>query len=211
MPSPSEILGGLKYIANAWSTYAIVWHGLIGAALTALVVGWRPTRRQAGVLLVLPLLSVSIFAARAGNPFNATLFAAAAIVLGAISARLADLALPRPSRAAAMTGIAMIAFGWIYPHFLDGPALRYLYAAPVGLIPCPTLSVVVGFALLAGGLGSRAWALVLASTGLFYGLFGAIRLGVRLDAGLIAGAAVLAVVALRRAASRDGDSGDTKA
>lgn len=35
----------------------------------------------------------------------------------------------------------MLAIGWIYPHFLDGPAVDYLHAAPVGLVPCPTLAV----------------------------------------------------------------------
>ena len=83
-------------------------------------------------------------------------------------------------------------------HFLeDGSVVRYLCAAPTGLIPCPTLSVVVGFALFADGLGSRAWPAVLAALGLLYGLFGALWLGVYLDAGLIIGAIALAMLALR--------------
>jgi hypothetical protein len=50
-------------------------------------------------------------------------------------------------------GVSMIAFGWLYPHFLEShPATTYLFAAPTGVIPCPTLSLVIGFALLSGGL-----------------------------------------------------------
>jgi hypothetical protein len=78
----------------------------------------------------------------------------------------------------------------------------YLYAAPTGVVPCPSLSLVVGFALLSGGLGSRAWSLALAIAGLFYGLFGVARLGVRLDIVLVGGSAALLALALREADSR---------
>jgi hypothetical protein len=91
----------------------------------------------------------------------------------------------------------MIVFGLLYPHFLPaGTGWAYLYRAPTGLIPCPTLSLAVGVALFCGGLGSLAWAATLAGLGLFYGLFGVLRLRVGLDIGLAAGAAVLLVVAL---------------
>ncbi|PLW83854.1 hypothetical protein CWI75_00380 [Kineobactrum sediminis] len=91
----------------------------------------------------------------------------------------------------------MIGFGWLYPHFLDNTtSLVYLYAAPTGLIPCPTLSIVIGFTLILGGLGSRSWCLVLAMMGLFYGVFGAARLGVRIDGVLILGALAAACAAV---------------
>jgi hypothetical protein len=198
MPAPTEIITGLTYIANAWSGVAVAWHVAVAVLLIALIAGWKPTRRQLGVLLVLPLVSVSVFAWLAHNPFNGTLFAVAAAILVAIAAKLPDARVRRASNPIALLGFAMIGFGWVYPHFLEGgSSVRYLYAAPTGLIPCPTLSVAVGFALLAAGLGSRAWSAVLAATGLFYGLFGALRLGVYLDAGLITGSVALAVIALR--------------
>ena len=108
------------------------------------------------------------------------------------------------SRGSAWTrgiGVAMIAFGWLYPHFLDGHAIAYLYASPVGLVPCPTLAVAIGFALLGNGLGSRVWSLTLAALGLFYGLFGVLRLGVFLDIGLVGGAVALAASAFHSPAA----------
>ena len=83
----------------------------------------------------------------------------------------------------------------VYPHFLEqfSPAV-YLVAAPTGLIPCPTLWLVIGFTLLAGGLGSRAWSLVLAVAGAFYACSECARFGVTLDIALAAGA--LCLVAL---------------
>lgn len=90
----------------------------------------------------------------------------------------------------------MIGFGWIYPHFLDNATpMEYLYAAPTGLIPCPTLSIVIGFTLILGGLRLRPWCLVLTIMGLFYGVFGAGRLGVKIDGVLLLGALATAYVA----------------
>jgi hypothetical protein len=94
-------------------------------------------------------------------------------------------------------GILMISFGWIYPHFLEeGTWLKYLFAAPMGLIPCPTLSVTIGFAMLANGFSSRIWSIVLVVIGVFYGLFGALRLGVHMDYVLLAGALLLLIQTL---------------
>lgn len=71
----------------------------------------------------------------------------------------------------------------------------WLYAAPTGIIPCPTLSIVIGFTLILGGLRSRSWCLVLTTVGLFYGFFGAVRLGVKIDGILLLGALSTAYVA----------------
>jgi hypothetical protein len=93
----------------------------------------------------------------------------------------------------------MFGFGWVYPHFLeDSTPIVYLYAAATGLIPCPTLSIVIGLTLLLGGLRSRPWCLVLTIVGLFYGTFGAGQLGVNIDWVLLFGALVTAYVAFSR-------------
>jgi hypothetical protein len=91
-------------------------------------------------------------------------------------------------------GAAIIAYGLVYPHFLETNSIfRYLYAAPTGLVPCPTLSVLIGFVLIYNGFGASAVNLVFIIAGLFYGLFGAFKLGVTLDAGLIIGSVTLLV------------------
>jgi len=120
----------------------------------------------------------------------AVIFSAAALAMTMLAFR-GNRAIARPARGSSHIGLAMIAFAWIYPHFLEGTVVRYLYAAPVGLIPCPTLALAIGFALLGGGLGARAWNVTLASVGLFYGLFGVLRLGVLPDVAHIVGATAL--------------------
>jgi hypothetical protein len=197
MPGPTEILAGLTEIANRGIAVAVAWHVAIAVALVALARGWRPSQRMAGALIGMPLTSVAAFALVFGNPFNGMVFTLGALVVVAL-AMMAD---ERPvSRGPALTsavGVASIAFAWVYPHFLEGHPAWYLVAAPVGLVPCPTLAVVMGFALLGGGLGVRAWTLTLAALGLSYGLIGVLWLGVLLDIGLMVGAIVLVAVALR--------------
>ena len=192
MPAPDVILEGLSQIAGALWPAAVAWHVVIAAGLAAVLAGWRPSRRLAALLLAAPLLSVSAAAWAVGNSFNGAVLLVLAVALGTLGVRLGGEPVRRGPAWMAVAGAVLVAFGWVYPHFVEhGGPLRYLYAAPTGLLPCPTLALVIGLTLVAGGFGSRAFALVLAAAGLFYGLSGALRLGVHIDAALVAGAAVL--------------------
>jgi len=150
-------------------------------------------------VMALPMVSASAVAFAVGNPFNGSLLGATVAALVVLAWRFDVTPLQFGSPLARAFGAAMIAFAWIYPHFLEGLSPgTYLWAAPMGVIPCPTLSLVIGFALLFDGFGSRSWSLILAGVGLFYGLFGAARLGVVLDVVLVGGASALLVRTLLR-------------
>ena len=96
-------------------------------------------------------------------------------------------------------GLLLFLFGWAYPHFLETrPVWAYLYLAPTGLIPCPTLSILTGLVLILDGLGSRTICLVFGLAGLLYGVIGVFRLGVVIDAVLILGAFALLAVAFAK-------------
>jgi hypothetical protein len=196
MPSTREILAGLTAIANDAAVFAVVWHQLTAIMLVGIVGGWRPRRRVAIALLAAPLVSVAGFAIAYSNPFNAVVFGGAALVLLVIAARGDDQRVaPGPTWAIA-AGAALIGFAWIYPHFLATSSwVVYLYASPMGLVPCPSLALAIGAALLAGGVDRRV-ALALAIVGLGYGLIGVARFGVTLDVGLLVGAAALLALAL---------------
>jgi hypothetical protein len=198
MPPAQEILAGLEAIANGWRTLAIAWHLALAAGLIALRVGWRPGRRLAGVLIASPLASVSVLAWLTGNPFNGTVFALVTATLVVVALRLPRDPIEIGPLWLLLAGIGLTAFGWAYPHFLQTDSwTTYLYAAPLGLVPCPTLCAATGLALVLGGLGSRGWSLVLAASGLLYGLVGWLRLGVTIDAVLLVGAVTLAAAVLR--------------
>ena len=192
MPSAEQILSGLKDITASWGAIAIFWHGYFGAIALALLFGLRPPKRLTGFLLVPPLVSVSVLAWITGNPFNGVVFAALTVLLllldyglGCEPVRIAPAGFLFP-------GLALFVFGWAYPHFLDSASLLpYLYQAPTGLIPCPTLAIVIGLTLLLDGLGSRALCLALGAVGLFFGVVGVARLGVVVDWTLLLGSLVI--------------------
>jgi hypothetical protein len=75
----------------------------------------------------------------------------------------------------------LFAFGWGYPHFLDAKQwTAYLYAAPLGLLPCPTLSTVIGLTLMLGIFRSKPWSITLAVAAFVYGAVGVFVLRVSL-------------------------------
>jgi hypothetical protein len=192
MPPSDRILSELARIANDASTVAIAWHLVLLVALIGLGAGWRPSKRFAGLLLTLPLLSSAVMAALYGNPFNAGVMGLVSAVLMLRAARLPNTQVTASPRALLGVGAALVTFGWVYPHFLrTDSAWQYVVAAPVGLVPCPSLAIAIGLAIAGRGLGDRQWSLTLALAGLFYGLFGSFRLGVWLDLALAAGAGVL--------------------
>ncbi|MCC6455938.1 MAG: hypothetical protein IT328_13380 [Caldilineaceae bacterium] len=176
---------------------ALIWHLYFGLLAVALILGQRPSKRLGGILLGLPLLSVSALAWMSANPFNGAVFAVVGVILIAVAAKLPDEPVRIAPTWALSAGVLMFLFGWLYPHFLDTSSfLPYLYAAPTGLVPCPTLSILIGLSLMVGGFDSRSWSLVLSATGIFYGLFGAVRLGVTIDWVLLLGALLLILVNL---------------
>lgn len=199
MPSVAEILSKLSDVANSWKPLAVFWHVYFGAIVVALIAGKRPRKRQAGLLVALPLISVGAIAWLSGNPFNGMVFDGAGIAFALIALKLKDERVEFAPLPLLLSGAALFAFGWIYPHFLETTSfLPYLYAAPLGLIPCATLIISIGLALILNGLGSRALSLILAGLGLFYGVTGVFQLGVRVDWVLVLGALLLLGVALFR-------------
>jgi len=194
MPKAEEIVNGLQAIVNDYSIFAIVWHAVFYALLIALIARWAPSNRLLGLFLGLPLISVAVFAWLSGNPFNGTAFSVMAILVIFFGWRASGQPIQVSQLPFMVLGIAMVVFGLVYPHFVSGDSfLKYLYASPVGLIPCPTLSILIGFLLLYNGFGSQSMVMTLVVFGLFYGIFGVFRLGVRLDFFLILGSLALLV------------------
>jgi hypothetical protein len=198
MPDAEEIIQGLFMITNAYTWAAIAWHAFIYLLIAALILKWKPSNRTLSVLLTLPLLTVSIFAWITGNPFNGSLFLVFAILLIILGLGNPESVVATGHTWSTVMGILILIFGLLYPHFLDTENyFTYLYAAPTGLIPCPTLSVIIGFAILFKGFQSRAWAWVLVIPGLIYGLIGTFRLQVFLDMVLLLATVILILTTFR--------------
>ena len=194
MPKTEEILNGLQKIVNDYSTIAIIWHVIFYALIAALIFRWLPTNRLFGLLICVPILSVAVLAFLSGNPFNGILFSILTVLIIIFGLRASSQPVQTSQIIFMVIGILMIVFGLVYPHFINPDSfLKYLYASPVGLIPCPTLSILIGFLLLYNGFGSQSLTLTFIVFGLFYGIFGVLKLAVYLDIFLVFGTIALIV------------------
>lgn len=198
MPSAESILASATTIANDWQRLAIFWHIVLAIAVVALTIGWQPPTRWFALALAAPFVSVSAVAWMSSNPFNGTIFAVFSVLLVAVARCCSSIRFERAPLLFSTPGVLLVVFGWFYPHFLRADSwTAYAYASPFGLLPCPTLSVVIGLTLIFGLTRNRSWGLVLAAASTIYGVIGVFQLGASLDYGLLAGAACL-LFALRR-------------
>jgi len=192
MPPPGVIIDGLTAIANDNLPLAYLWHAFFFLFVVALIAGWRPSQRTAARLLALPLVSVSLLAWRVGNPFNALVFLALFLMLAALATRLPRARVQIAPAWIVAGGSFLTAFGWAYPHFVRVDHWSgFAYAAPIGLVPCPTLAAMLGISAILQMFRCPRWNTVLAAAGVVYGVIGVFRLGVSLDYGLLAGALFL--------------------
>lgn len=194
MLKSEDIINSLQSIVNDYSTFAMMWHALIYILIAALIAKWAPSNKLFGLLTCLPLISVAIFAWMTGNPFNGTVFSIATMLLIIFGLKANGQPIDYSQLPFIIAGILMITFGLVYPHFINPDSIiKYLYASPAGLIPCPTLSVIIGFLLIYNGFGSQPITLTLIVLGLFYGIFGVLKLAVYLDLFLLFGTVTLLI------------------
>jgi hypothetical protein len=192
MPTRDEILAGLTWLANEYTGIAVVWHAITFLLIAALFAGWKPKNNLMILMLTSLLMSVSAVASLQGNFFNASFFALLVIVSIYVTFRSGNDIIKGNKSWPDIIGLLLIIFGLFYPEFFKANSLlEYTYAAPTGLIPCPTLAVLTGFTLLYRGFGSATWAMALVISGMFYGLFGVFYLGMYLDWFLVAGSSIL--------------------
>jgi hypothetical protein len=197
MPTPEEILDGLALAANKFIWVSITWHLVALVIIVLLISGKTFNTKQIASGMAIFLLSVGIIAVLVRNPFNAIMFALAALLFGFITLKFKPVPVGLKWDFISVAGLILLVFGFIYPHFLNAKMfINYLYASPLGLIPCPTLSAFIGLTMMLHGFGSKKWMLCAALICLFYGIIGVLKLKVYLDVVLIAGALLLLVYAL---------------
>lgn len=192
MLKSEEIVNGLQSIVDNYQTFAILWHLAFYLLIGALLFTWEPSNKTFAFLVALPLLSVAVFAWLAGNPFNGGVYTIASLIVLFLALKTNSQTVEYSRVPFIIAGILMVAFGLLYPHFISpGNVLKYVYASPAGLIPCPTISIIIGFLLLYNGFNSQPITLTLIILGLFYGLFGVLKLAVYVDIVLLLGAITL--------------------
>jgi hypothetical protein len=181
MPNASEILTSLEFLANKYFWLAMVWHIIILIVVIFSTYSKKPNAKIYFGTCGLLFLSVSMMAAMVTNIFNLIVFLALALVFikKSVTTASSQLYLIQPVVNRILSYILILS-GLIYPHFLGPEMLMYIVAAPVGIIPCPTLLVTSGITLMFS-MPNKKLTYLLAGANIFYGMIGVFFLGVTLD------------------------------
>jgi hypothetical protein len=180
MPAAWEILRSAKFITDNYFIAAIAWHVWIYFFILLLFISKnKPSAKTVALLMIMPLVSVAVIAGLTGVYFNAASFGIISLLLVIFSPKSGEPIHFTASPLIKFTGIVFIITGMLYPHFSDNKNLLFI-TGPTGLIPCPTLLLVIGFTLLFERLSVK-WHGTLIVAALFYGVVGVFRLKVFLD------------------------------
>lgn len=186
------ILSYIGAVAGKYIWLNVTLHIVCYAAVALLFVpGFRYKKAVWNSLVTVLFSSVAAIALLNGNPFNFGIFAiAAAFAVFEIVKRrgAADLSFTSDTAHNIRTAIFLVValFGLIYPHFVDAHPALMPFVSPLGIIPCPTLTFVLGIANILYPRVNRALYTVLALLGVFYGITGLLLVNVYFDIPLAA-------------------------
>jgi hypothetical protein len=190
---PAAIFAWLQQVAADVQTWSLVLHLVM---LVVLVMGLviRPLRNHllAG-FMVLITGSATVISIIYGLVPNVIVFGLVCLLTGQAWAtgRLNFDPLSRRPLPV-LFGLVGLIFGFWYLHWVPGPiALTALYHSPLGVLNCPTLVTVCGLLCLTTKPRSHLLEAVTASSTLFFGFYGIMRLGAWVDVTLILCAAFL--------------------
>jgi len=100
------------------------------------------------------------------------------LIVHACLARQLHFDFRSPSGPDMLFGLSGLVFGFWYLHWVESPIwLNALLYSPLGVVNCPTLSVICGFIILSGTPRSAVLETAAAVATLYFGLFRIFRLG----------------------------------
>jgi len=187
MPTAQQICLGLQSVAEDFQWLAIIQHVLV-VSMALLI--WRLGNRVGRLVslyiaLTLGLVSFLAFS-HTQNPFTGIVFALLALVgLWEVFSPRMDYSLGGTLRIQIIIAVVAGFLGFWYPHFVESKALA-LIASPYGLIPCPTLTVILALFILVYPYTNKLWHWSLTLVALFYAVTGVLTLKVTIDLVLLA-------------------------
>lgn len=200
-PTPEQLLSSLVEISSSCRFLALIWHSYYAILIILFTFGvkkktnhWLASNQSIGILLGLPFISISLISWLYFNPFNGSVFTIISTLIIVFSIRMPKKKVQIAPQWAIIVGTFMVIFGWIYPSsfFINITSFSsYLYEVPLGVIPCPTLSITIGLILIFDNLGSHKMSLIFGLIGIMYGILGSILLKVLIDWVLFIGAVII--------------------
>lgn len=175
-------------------SHALWWIGSIHHILILIVLALYVFLKKRGrtahwlisAQIVLLCSTVSYAAFRNANLFNGVVFSSLALFW------ISEIALGRMapiwekvSKTRTILSIFVALWGYYYPHFIEIPYLTGIWRSPTGLVPCPTLMLILAWCVFAVPEYNHVVYWIMISVGLFYGFVGVFMLHIWQDLPLI--------------------------
>lgn len=180
------ILNFLPMVANKYLFLNAIMHVLIYGVLAAIFLsGYKQKRIIFDSLIAVLFISVAAISILNSNPFNFLTFAILSVfaVIELFKAKN-DITF-KPFNLNTLVCMTIILVGLWYPHFVNVHPALMLLLAPTGIIPCPTLMVVLGLLNLIYPKVNKGLYAATSLIGAFYGITGVLLLKVYLDIPLL--------------------------
>lgn len=182
-----QILYYLHNVANQNLWLNALIHLIVLAALVFIFLGKNAKTKSLLVdgAVVILTLSVTITGLKYGNPVHALTFAVITVfALFELVQGKNDFTI-RKTDFQTVLALLFLFIGFWYPEFVKTSFVRSLLFSPAGIIPCPTLLIILGLLTLAYPNVNKVQYIITLIMGVFYGFVGVFQLKVYLDIALI--------------------------
>lgn len=182
-----QILHYLQSVANQNLWLNALNHLIALAAIVFIFLGKnaKPKRILVDGAMVVLTLSVSITGLKYGNPVHTLTFAVIAVfALIELMQGKNDFTI-RKTDFQTVLALFFLFIGFWYPEFVKTNFVGSLLFSPAGIIPCPTLLIILGLLTLAFPNVNKVQYIITLIMGVFYGFVGVFQLKVYLDITLI--------------------------
>lgn len=185
--SPEKILTYLTFVPNQTLWLNALNHLLVLTVLLFLVFGKKAKTKRLVVDGAICLLFTSIVAVAAayGNPFHVITMGLLAVFAGIEFWQGKNEFTLHKINTRSLIALLSIFIGFWYPEFVKVNPIALLLFSPVGIVPCPTLLIVLGLLTLAYPRVNKTQYIITVLMGAFYGSTGVFQLKVILDLPII--------------------------
>ena len=187
------ILTYLEKISNGCLPVNFVMHMAVIALVTVMIVK-KGKLHKAYMIIPIGILVLSVLAHAIvyGNPFHMITFALFAVSFLVFYKKNQTWMQLEASVLNGLAGIVILSGFW-YPEFVHTGKIGSLLLSPVGVVPCATLLVTVGFFTLYSDYLSRGLCVAGVAMAAIYGIVGVFVLDVEYDVFLLAAEILLLV------------------
>lgn len=185
--SPEKILNYLIMVSNQNLWLNALIHLMVLTAMLVLIFGKNTKNKKWVVDGVICLLFISIVSVAIvyGNPFHLlTMGLLAIFAVIELWQGKNEFITPKINLHTLIAFVSII-IGFCYPEFVKANPIGLLLVSPAGIVPCPTLLIVLGLLTLAYPKVNKIQYLMTVLIGTFYGVTGVFQLKVFLDMAII--------------------------